>query len=127
MRITKFVITENKIETRGDNSIGIVLLTDRAIVSSNQINLNGGPNAIAIWQGCSDSIIANNKIGGSGSCAIMLSAFGGLVPRRNVTMRNDVTLFKASMANLLLQGSNNLAIEKTSGIVDKDQTNLVFK
>ncbi len=126
-RFTKIVVTENEIETRGDRSIGLVIISDGAIITSNHILLNGGPNSTGIFHGNSDSIIANNKIEGSGSCAVMFAGFQKLMPRRNVMMGNDLTVFKASMADVFLGGSDNVVIKQTGNVVDKGQTNLVLK
>ena len=126
-RWTKIVVTENQIETRGDRSSGIVILSDGAVITSNHILLKGGPKSNAIFHGNSDSIIANNKIEGSGSCAVMLAGFQKLKPCRNVIMGNDVTLFKASMADVFLGGSCNIALHEKGNIVDKGQMNLVMK
>jgi hypothetical protein len=126
-RLTKIVVTENQIETRGESSIGIVILSDHAVISSNHILLKGGPNSTGIFHGNSDSIIANNKIEGSGSCAVMFTAFQQLNPCRNVMMGNDLSLFKASMTDVFLGGSGNLVLEKNGKVDDKGKMNMVLK
>ncbi len=126
-RWTKIVVTENQIETRGDRSCGILILSDGAVITSNHILLKGGPKSTGIFHGNSDSIIANNKIEGSGSCAVMFRGFKQLKPCRNVMMGNDVTLFKASMADVFLGGSCNIVLQEKGNIVDKGQMNLVMK
>lgn len=126
-RFTKIVVTENQIETRGDRSAGLAILSDNAIITSNHILLNGGANSIGIFHSTSDSIIANNKIEGSGSSAVMFSGFQKLTSHRNVMMVNDLTVFKASMADVFLGGSDNVVLKQTGNIVDRDQMNLVTK
>jgi hypothetical protein len=126
-RLTKIVVTENQIETRGDRSTGIAIFSDGAVITSNHILLKGGPNSKGIFHGTSNSIIANNKIEGSGSCAVMFSGFQKLTPRRNVMMGNDLTLFKASLADVFLGGSDNIVLKQTGNILDKGQMNLVIK
>ncbi len=126
-RWTKIVVTENQIETRGDRSSGIVILSDGAVITSNHILLEGGPNSTGVFHSNSNSIIANNKIEGSGSCAVMLAEFQKLNPCRNVIMGNDVTLFKASVADVFLGGSCNIALQEKGNIVDEGELNLVMK
>ena len=126
-RLTKIVATDNQIETRGDMSNGIVIFSDGAIITSNHILLKGGPGAIGVFHGTSDSVIANNKIEGTGTSAVMLRAFAKLKPRRNVVFGNDFTLFKASMADVFLGGSGNLVLKKNGKIVDEGQMNLIMK
>jgi hypothetical protein len=57
----------------------------------------------------------------------MLAGFKNLKPCRNVMMGNDVTLFKASTADVFLGGSCNIALQEKCSIVDKGQMNLVMK
>ena len=126
-RWTKIVVTENQIETRGDSSLGIIILSDRAVITSNHIFLKGGPNAKGILHLNSDSIIANNKIEGSASCAVMVTEYQQFKPCRNVMIGNDVQLFKASMADVFLGGSSNIVVQEKGNIVDKGKINLIMK
>jgi hypothetical protein len=127
-RLTKIVVTENQIETRGDNSMGIIILSDRSVITSNHIFLKGGPESRGIIQINSDSIIANNKIEGSGSHAVFCREYKQFKPpRRNVIMGNDVTLFKASMADVFLGGSSNIVLQEKGRIVDEGKINLIIK
>ena len=127
-RLTKIVATENQIETRGENSIGIIILSDNAVITSNHILLKGGPHSTAIFHANSDSMISNNKIEGSGSCAVRFLAFlQNNPPCRNVVMRNDLTVFKASETDVILGGSGNLLLEKNGKVVDRGRMNMILK
>ena len=126
-RLTKIVVTKNQIEARGESSLGITVLSDGAVVTSNYLNMAGGANSTGIFHGTSDSIISNNKIEGAGSYAINVMGFQKLTPRRNVIMDNDYTAFKASKADVFVGGVNNLVLEENSKVVDQDQANVVLK
>ena len=90
-RFIKIVATENQIETRGETSGGISILSDGAVITSNHILLKGGSSSKGIFVCTSDSLIANNKIEGSGGYAIMVRYFQKFMPRRNVITGNDLT------------------------------------
>ena len=126
-RFTKIVATENKIETRGDTSGGISILSDGAVITSNHILLKGGSSSKGIFVCTSDSLIANNKIEGSGGSAIMVRYFQKFMPRRNVITGNDLTSLQASIADVFLSGSNNMVLNQKGNIVDKGQANLIME
>jgi hypothetical protein len=127
-RLTKIVATENQIETRGENSIGIVIFSDQAVITSNHILLKGGPGSTAVFQANSDSIISNNKIEGAGSCAVMFSPLlKGHPPCRNVVMKNDFTVFEHYKTDVILSGSRNLIMEKDIEVVERGRMNTILK
>ncbi|MBW2116213.1 MAG: hypothetical protein JRH04_15650 [Deltaproteobacteria bacterium] len=125
-RRTKIIVTDNQIETRGDGSIGIAVISDGAVIASNHILLKGGAKAKAIIQFSSDAVIVNNKIEGSGLCAAMLMPFKSLKGDRNTLIGNDFILFKASAANVVLQSSNNVVIGKCGKVIDKGKGNKIL-
>jgi hypothetical protein len=125
-RKTRLIITDNHIETRGETSIGVAILSDGAVIDSNHMILKG-TQSMGIFHANSEATITNNTIEGTGTYAVMFSPFQQLNPCRNVIMNNDYTRFKASTADVVLQGSSNVLLEKSSKIVDEGQTNLILE
>ena len=97
------------------------------MITSNHILLKGGSSSKGIFVCTSDSLIANNKIEGSGGYAIMVRYFQKFMPRRNVITGNDLTSLQASIADVFLSGSNNMVLNQKGNIVDKGQANLVME
>jgi len=126
-KYTKTIVTENVIETKGNNSFGIIALVDRAIITSNTIKLNDGPKAMGISSVASDAVISTNKFEGAGVCAFNLAGFADLASCRSVIIGNNLDQFKSSKADVLLSGSCNLIAQKDCTVVDEGRTNLVMK
>ena len=126
-RNTRIIVRKNTIESRGKGkrSIAIAVISDRAVITSNHIKLNGGPGAIGIFHSTSNALIADNKVEGMGAYAVMLREFKGRSPAHNLVMNNDFDAFNASKAHILLQGVNNIAIEKTRNILNEGQMNVM--
>ncbi len=125
-RKTRLIITGNQIETKGETSIGIGVLADGAVIDSNHIILKGA-RAKGVFKSTSDATISNNKIEGTGLYAMSLRDFRSLHPRRNVIMHNDYTLFKASEADLFLQGSSNVVLDRKCTVMDQGQANIILE
>lgn len=96
---TKYIITKNYVETRGANlttgasSGGIMVLANDTIVKGNHIVIGGRPTNRGIYVMGSDSLIANNKIEGSGQTAYFLYPNGGRLPDNNVFVGNNTNNF----------------------------------
>ena len=88
-RRTKIIVVDNEIETRGETSIGIISLAEGVTIASNLVHLQGGPKARGIAQVCSNAVIINNKVEGSGVCAAFITPFKGLKANGNVLVGND--------------------------------------
>jgi hypothetical protein len=125
LRNPKTIVVENHIETRGETSGGIWLLSDGGVLMSNDIILNGGPQAKGILVLGSNGLIAHNKIAGPGLCSMMAvpSQSKVLLGCGNCFVDNDTSAFKASMAHVLLQGNNNLLVGACGKVVDKGEGN----
>ena len=119
---TRTIITNNHVEAWGDTSLGIGVLIDEAIITSNHIILGGGSQVRGIMQLTSDALIANNRIEGSGLCGISCG-YKDFPGSRNILIGNDFSLLKASMADVLFEGSGNMIIGKCGKVVDKGQGN----
>jgi hypothetical protein len=125
-RKTKIVVMNNHIEARGATSVGINVLADGGIISSNRIVMKGGPKAKGIVQFASNSLIANNTIEGSGLCAALTMPFKSLKACGNTFVGNDLSHFKAFAANVLLQSSDNILIGKCGKVIDKGHKNQIL-
>jgi len=125
-RRTKIVITDNQIEALGETSAAIAVLIDGAIVASNYI-ITWGSQAKAIVTWTSGSFIANNKIEGAGQCGVACVPFKDLKADRNTVVGNDFRLFKASMADVLFQGSGNMMIGAQGKVADKGEGNKIIE
>jgi len=122
-RYSKILIMDNYIEARGDTSYGIAMLSDGAVMRSNEIMVGGGSKAKAIMQFGSNALIANNKVQGSGLCSMMTMPVKVFEGCGNTFVDNDTSSFKASMAHVLLQGNNNLLVGACGKVVDKGEGN----
>ena len=123
LRNPKFIVVGNHIETRGETSGGVWLLSDGVVLMSNDIVLNGGPQAKGILAYGSNGLIAHNKIAGSGLCSMMAVPGKVFEGCGNSFVDNDTSGFKASMAHVLLQGNNNLLVGACGKVVDKGVDN----
>ena len=123
LRNPKIIVVGNHIETRGETSGGIFLLSDGVVLMSNDIILKGGPKAKGILVFGSNGLIAHNKIAGSGLCTMMTVPVKVFEGCRNSFVDNDTSAFKASMAHVLLQGDNNLLVGACGKVVDKGKGN----
>ena len=123
---TKIVITDNRIEARGETSVGIIPLIDGAVITSNHIILKGS-KARGITPLGSNSLIANNKIEGTGLCGIACIPFKDYKGSQNTLVENDFSLFKASMADVFFQSSGNMLIGKQGKVADKGEGNRIIR
>ncbi len=126
-RRVKIIVAENKIEAHGENSVGIVVFSDGGIITSNHIVLlGGGPPARGVAQVGSDSLIVNNKIEGSGPYGVRISSFQKLTGSRNILVGNDLSGFKASIADVSVETQDNSLIGNHGKIIDKGQRNIIL-
>ena len=109
-RRTKIIVVGNDIETRGETSMGIASLAEGTTIASNVVRMHGGAQARGILQVCSNAVIINNKVQGTGVCAALVTPFKELKANGNILMGNDFSLFKPMEANVILQGTCNVLI-----------------
>jgi len=129
-RNSKIIIKRNYIEARGDTSIGIYMLADRGVVTNNEIVLDSGSKAKALSQLGSDGLFVKNKFGGSGMCAIFAGPhpkFKVFKGRRNTFVLNDISSFKATSANALFMGDNNVLFGKNGKVIAKGKGNQIIE
>lgn len=98
----KIIVTGNQIETKGDTSLGIIVISNGATIASNTIHLNGGEKAKGILHFNSHATITNNRIDGSGMAGVMLTPWKAFKGNQNTIIDNDYSGFNAVVANMLL-------------------------
>lgn len=123
----KIIILDNHIETRGDTSGGIFLLSDGVALISNDIILKGGPKAKGIMVLGSNGLITHNKISGSGLCTMMTASFNVFEGCRTSFVDNDTSAFKASLADVVLQSRCNVLIGTCGKVIDQGQGNKIIR
>ena len=123
----KIIVTGNQIETRGDTSLGILVISDGPTIVSNVIILNGGEKAKGILHFNSHATITNNRIEGSGMTGVMLTPWKSFKGSQNTLIENDFSKFNAVIANILFNGSDNIAVGECGKVIDNEKTNLVLK
>ena len=123
----KIIITGNQIETRGDTSLGILAISDGPIIASNTIRMSGGKKAKGILHFNSHATITNNRIEGSGMTGLMLTPWKSFKGSQNTLIENDFSKFNAVIANILFNGSDNIAVGECGKVIDNEKTNLVLK
>jgi hypothetical protein len=125
-RNIKYSITKNTIIARGKTSMGIALLTLGAIVQGNEIVVGGGEaSGIVVWGAKNE--LTQNKVRGNGKSAIAFSVFKKLAARETKCQANDLSQFKASMADIMLtNGADNNVFENQNGsVINMGKGNIV--
>lgn len=122
-RYSKIIVMDNYLKVRGDTSIGVCTLSDGAFIASNDIMVKGGSEAKGILQYGSNGLIANNRVQGSGQCALFAAPWKTFVGSGNTFVGNNLSAFKATLAHVLLQGDNNMLAGASGQVIDKGKGN----
>ena len=78
----------------------------------------------------SNGLFANNKFVGSGNYAIFVSPhpkFKVFKASRNTFVLNDISSFKATSANALFLGDNNVLFGKNGKVISKGKGNQIIE
>lgn len=126
-RTIRTVVSGNQIETRGETSIGIIVMADHAVITANHINLNGGKQAKGILHFNSNGAITSNRFSGSGLAGIMLTPWKTFAGNQNTLINNDFIDLRASVANVLMKSSDNIVVGECGRLIDNGKTNLILK
>ena len=121
------IVTGNQIETRGDSSLGVIVISDGPTIASNVIRLNGGKKARGILHFNSHATITNNQIEGLGTAGIILTPWKAFKGNKNILIDNDFSNFNGDEANMLLRGSDNIIVGECGKIMDGGKSNLILK
>jgi hypothetical protein len=122
-----FLVSGNQIETRGDTSLGILVISDSPTIDSNIIRMRGGKKARGILHFNSHATIAHNSIEGLGLAGVMATPWKAFKGNRNILINNDFSRFDAAKADLLLHGSDNIVVGGYGKVMDNGNANLVLK
>jgi hypothetical protein len=107
----KHTIAGNTIRARGETSLGMWIASNEALVENNEIS-SEKQSATGISVSSAQCRILKNKIEGIGKAAIGIAPNKSLTGSNNKCEDNDVSAFKASVAevNLLKDSKNNLVV-----------------
>jgi hypothetical protein len=122
-RYSAILIMGNFVEARGDTSVGIMILSDGAVIRSNDILLGGGSKAVGILQLGFKGLLANNKVHGSGQCALFARPHKIFTASGNTLVANNISACQTSMAHAVLQGNNNMLVGACGKVIDKGTGN----
>ncbi len=111
----KHVIVGNTIRARGETSLGMWIASNEALVENNGISTEK-QSATGIAVNSAQCRILKNKIEGIGKAAIGVTPNKSLTGSNNKCEDNDVSAFKASVAEIsLLKDSKNNIVVGNSG------------
>lgn len=125
-RNSKIIIMNNYVETSGELASGIISLGNETVVLGNRIVMKGGSKSKGITQVGSNGFIAKNKFEGSAAWAMRALPLRVLKGSGNTFAWNNVKEFKASSADFLCLGNNNVLVGTKYKVVDRGQGNRIF-
>jgi hypothetical protein len=118
-RYARHVILQNSVRARGATSVGIMLMTDGALVRGNHV-VTEGPQARAIGVAGSNGYVGQNRIAGAGAYAVRLAPFNSMTASRNDVRENDFGEFKAVVVDVMLDSgaSDNVLLGSSGTVTD---------
>ncbi|MBG0788893.1 MAG: right-handed parallel beta-helix repeat-containing protein [Desulfovibrionaceae bacterium] len=122
-RNSRMAITGNRIEGRGENSTGLLLYTNDAVVTCNDVVMGGGRGARGIVQTGSRGFFANNRIRGQASYALYCYPFEALTATANNFAWTEVGDFTGFKGQVLLGGTLNVLVGAAPSVIDKGRGN----
>jgi hypothetical protein len=88
--------------------------------------MEGGSESKGITLLGSNGFAARNKIEGSGAWAMRTLQWRGLKGSENTFAWNDISEFKASSADFMCLGNNNILIGPKCNVFDKGKNNTIL-
>jgi hypothetical protein len=125
-RNSKITVIRNYVQTSGETSAGIASLGDGTAILGNRVEVNGGSKSSGISQLGSNAFIARNKVDGSGAFALGAVPWKEVKANRNTFAWNDIRGFKASSADFLCLGNDNMLIGTSCKVEDKGNGNTLL-
>jgi hypothetical protein len=125
-KISKITVIRNFVQANGETSIGIASLSDGGAILGNRVEVGGGSKAGGIGQVGSNAFVARNKIDGFGAHAIRAIPFNECKSNGNTFAWNDVRGFKATAADILFAGNENVFVGARCKLDDKGIANKVL-
>jgi hypothetical protein len=124
-RNNRIVITGNRIEGRGEESIGLLLYANDLVATCNDIVMAGGRGARGVVQTGSRGFFANNRVRGRANYALFCYPFEALAATANTFAWTELGLFTGFKGQVLLGGRANVVVGTVPSLVDQGQGNRV--
>ncbi|MEZ7197323.1 right-handed parallel beta-helix repeat-containing protein [Pseudodesulfovibrio karagichevae] len=124
-RNNRIVITGNRIEGRGENSIGLLLYANDLTATCNDIVMGGGRGARGVVQTGSRGFFANNRVRGRANYALFCYPFESLTATANTFAWTELGLFTGFKGQVLLGGRVNVVVGSVPSLIDHGQGNRV--
>ncbi|MGE4424592.1 MAG: right-handed parallel beta-helix repeat-containing protein [Pseudodesulfovibrio sp.] len=124
-RNNRIVITGNRIEGRGENSIGLLLYANDLTATCNDIVMGGGRGARGVVQTGSRGFFANNRVRGRANYALFCYPFESLTATANTFAWTELGLFTGLKGQVLLGGRVNVVVGSVPSLIDHGQGNRV--
>jgi len=124
-RNSRAVITGNRIEARGEDSIGLLLYANDLVATCNDIIMAGGRGARGVVQTGSRGFFANNRVRGRANYALFCYPFEALTATANTFAWTELGLFTGVKAQVLLGGRVNVVVGTVPSLIDHGQGNRV--
>jgi hypothetical protein len=115
----KAMITKNTVRARGETSMGMQIASNEMIVENNEI-ITEKESATPIRVNSSQCRILKNRIEGVGGAAIAIVPSRALTGSNNRCEDNDLSAFKASVAEVILEkdSKNNIVVGSSGKVKD---------
>ena len=124
---SKITVIRNFVQVNGENSRGIVSISNGAAILGNRVEVKGGSKSSGITQVGCNAFIARNKIDGSGAWALRALPYKeGLKGSGNTFAWNDVREFRAYQADFLCAGNKNTFVGTSCKVADKGKGNIML-
>ncbi|WP_338669354.1 right-handed parallel beta-helix repeat-containing protein [Pseudodesulfovibrio methanolicus] len=124
-RNNRAIITGNRIEARGEESIGLLLYANDLVVTCNDIVMAGGRGARGAVQTGSRGFFANNRVRGRANYALFCYPFEALTATANTFAWTELGLFTGFKGQVLLGGRVNVVVGTVPSLIDHGQGNRV--
>jgi hypothetical protein len=124
-RNNQAVITGNRIEARGEESIGLLGYANDLVATCNDIVMAGGRGARGVVQTGSRGFFANNRVRGRANYALFCYPFEALTATANTFAWTELGLFTGFKGQVLLGGRVNVVVGAVPSLIDHGQGNRV--
>lgn len=124
-RNNRIVITGNRIEARGEESIGMLLYANDLVATCNDIVMGGGRGARGVVQTGSRGFFAHNRVRGRANYALFCYPFEALTATANTFAWTELGLFTGFKGQVLLGGRVNVVVGAAPSFIDHGQGNRV--
>jgi hypothetical protein len=124
-RNSRAVITGNRVEARGEESIGLLLYANDLVATCNDIVMGGGRGARGVVQTGSRGFFANNRVRGRANYALFCYPFEALTATANTFAWTELGLFTGFKGQVLLGGRVNVVVGTVPSLIDRGQGNRV--